>query len=48
MPGFKQENARTRIKKITGEKFCTQALMQSGNIAYAWDEVGKTDCLSRD
>ena len=26
----------------------THALRQSGNIAYAWIEAGKTDYLSRD
>ena len=48
MPGLKQENARTGIKRIAGERLFIHALKQSGYIAYAWIEAGKTDCLSRD
>ena len=39
---------RTGIKKIAGERLFAHALKQSGNIAYPWNEAGKTDCLSRD
>ena len=35
-------------KIIAGKRFFTHALKQSGNIAYAWIEADKTDCLSRD
>ena len=48
MPELKYENAKTGIKKVAGERLFTHALKQSGNIAYAWIEAGKTDCLSRD
>ena len=48
MPGLKQENARTGIKKIAGKRLFTHAWKQSGNIAYAWIEAGKTDFLYRD
>ena len=34
-------------KKIAGERLFTHTLKQSGNIAYAWNDAGKTDCLSR-
>ena len=34
-------------KKIAGERLLTQALKQSGNIAYAWSEAER-HCLSRD
>ena len=47
MPWLKQENARTGITKIAGERLFTHALKLSGNIANAWIEAGKTDCLSR-
>ena len=48
MPWLKQENVRTGITKIAGERLFTHALKLSGNIANAWIEAGKTDCLSRD
>ena len=35
-------------KKIAEERLFAHALKQSQNIAYAWIEAGKTDCLSRD
>ena len=35
MPWLKQENARTGITKIAGERLFTHALKLSGNIAYA-------------
>ena len=35
-------------KKIAEERLHTHALKQSGNIANAWIETGKKDCLSRD
>ena len=48
MPGLKQENTRTGMKNIAGERLFTHALKQSGNIAYARIKAGKTDCLPRD
>ena len=48
MPGLKQENATAGIKKVARERLLTHALKQPGNIANAWIQDGKTDCLSRD
>ena len=47
MPELKYENAKTGIKNVAGERLFTHALKQSGNIAYAWIEAGKTLSIQR-